>query len=246
MATASFVTDLTEVATQIAEAAAGIGSIVSGFKTVSLARKYYDLYKQQRDFYYTVFQNGVESPLINEANAIPFYYADYAARAATAFNTVTGPFGGESTNTLGWWTRHSNMYADSPDPLITELDADTARLRSDWANYLFRFEELWQEVRNDSRWSKRLAVHNIGLKQGTAVVSSLNSSLDQYQENIADLGNQLATYGNGIAKYVGYKRGLADTADDFTTGTNFRGGSTESRRSVLDGVYDRTYLGPIA
>jgi hypothetical protein len=113
------------------------------------------------------------------------------------------------------------MYGEQPDAQISELEVDTARIRSDWSNYLFRFEELWADVRNDKRWADRLMLHNVGLKQGTSVVSNLTSSLKEYQANISDLGNQLATYGNGIAMYAGYKRGLSDTADDFSRGTTF-------------------------
>jgi hypothetical protein len=221
MVGAIFSTDLTEIATQIAEAAAGIGSILAGFKNVELARKYYDLYQHQREFYYTVFQAGVEVPLINEIYNTPYYNRDYAARVGTLYNADTGPFGGRSGDILGWWTRHSNMYGEQPDAQISELEVDTARIRSDWSNYLFRFEELWADVRNDKRWADRLMLHNVGLKQGTSVVSNLTSSLKEYQANISDLGNQLATYGNGIAMYAGYKRGLSDTADDFSRGTTF-------------------------
>lgn len=228
MVGAIFETNLTEIFTQVVEAAAGIGAIVAGFQQIELARKYYDLYKQQRDFYYTVFHTGVEVPLISEIYNKAYYNRDYAARVATLYNSVTGPLGGASGDTLGWWTRHANMYGQSPDEEITELEADNAKLRSDWSNYLFRFEELWADVRNDSRWSARLMVHNLGLKQGTAVAASMNSALGQYQDNITDLSNQLATYGNGIARYAGYKRGMSDTANDFNHGTTFNGNGNGS------------------
>lgn len=214
-------TSLTETFTQIAEAAAGIGSLLAGLKNVQLARKYYDIYTHQREFYYSVFQQGVEIPLLTEIYFKPYYYKDYGARVDTLYNPVTGPFGGDSGDILGWWKRHSAMYGVLPDPEITELEVDTARIRSDWSNYLFRFEELWADVRNDKRWADRLMLHNVGLKQGTQVVTNLTSSLKEYQANISDLGNQLATYGNGIATYAGYKRGLADTADDHSKGTTY-------------------------
>lgn len=225
MATANFVTDLTEIFTQVAEAAAGIGSLIAGFKTVSLARKYYDLYREQRDYYYNTFQNGVELPLVNDIYNIPIYLKDYAGRAGTIYDPVTGPFGGQSGNIENWLARHAKMYATTADEKITELEPDKARLQSDWTNYLFRFEEVWADTRNDIRWGQRLMVHNIGLKQGTAVTSSLNSSLGEYQDHLRDLSSQLATYGNGIAKYAGYKKGLSDTSDDFAKATSFRDNS---------------------
>lgn len=216
MASANFVTDLTEIVTQIAEAIAGIASIVTGFKLLDLSRKYYNLYKHQREFYYDTFQTGLETPLAAEVYADPVYALNYTGRLATAYATETGPFGGKSTDAAGWWLRHGSAYNLPNDPrLLKELPFDLAALKSDWTNYLFRFEEQFYDVANDIRWRKRLALHNIGIKQGTAVAGSLDSALSQFADNIQDFGNQLATYGNGIAKYAGYKRGMADTADDF-------------------------------
>jgi hypothetical protein len=214
--------DLVEIATQAIEAAAGIGALIQGLKLVELSRKYYDLYNAQRHFYYNVFQNGVETPLLADVYAKPIYVIDYAGRAATAYNALTGPFGGKATDTLGWWTRHANMYAFAPDPLITEMPIDLAALQSDWTNYLFRFEELWADIRNDERWARRLAIHNIGIKQGAEISTALDSALGQYQDNIQDMSNQLATYGNGVAKYAGYKRSLSDMREEFSHGTSYQ------------------------
>lgn len=214
-------TDLVEIATQAAEAAAGIGSIINGFEMVSLSRDYYNLYRDQREFYYNVFQHSAETPLVNEILGIPIYYKDYAGRILTLYNANTGPFGGKSGDALGWWSRHGRMFGLPMDPSIKEYEPDIAKLKSDWTNYLFRFEEHWADVRNDDRWAKRMMAHNVGIKQGTAVSGSLGNSLSQYQQHIADMSSQLATWGNGIARYAGYKRGLADTSDNFSYGTTF-------------------------
>lgn len=218
MAAAAFVTDLTEIATQVAEAAAGIGSVLASFKLLDLAKDYYRLYDQQRQFYYNTFQAGVEAPLAQEVYLDTTPVLDYAARVYTAYNNSTGPFGGQSANGRTWWERHAEAYGAAPDPrLAQEYYTDEARVKSDWTNYLFRFEESYYDLRLDIRWRRRIALHNIGIKQGTNVSSSLGDALSGYQSHIADLSSQLATYGNGIARYVGYKRGLADTADDFNS-----------------------------
>lgn len=212
--------DVTEIATQAAEAAAGIGSILSGFKLVELSRDYYKLYSAQREWYYNVFQRGVEAPMASEVYTDARPTLNYAARVATAYNEDTGPFGGASTDTQGWWIRHASTYGAPADSRLSrELEVDEARVKSDWTNYLFRFEEQYYDVRNDIRWRKRIALHNAGIKQGTATSSALDSALGQYQGHVADFGEQLATYGNGIAKYVGYKRGLADTEAAFDAAT---------------------------
>lgn len=227
MATANFVTDLTEIITQITEAAAGIGSIISGLENVALARKYYDLYNQQRQFYYNVFQNGAERTLANEAYSEPTYVINYGARAQAVLNPSTGPLGSAITDIVGWANRHAGMFATIVDPDITELEVDKARMTSDWVNYLYRFEELWADIRNDARWAHRLIAHNIGIKQGSAVTAALSGAVNNYSSQISDLSSQLATYGNGIAKYAGYKRGLQDISQEFTLGTSF------SHKSVM-------------
>lgn len=221
MAAATFMTDLVEISTQILEAVAGIGSLIAGFESVSLARKYYRLYDAQKQFYYSVFQGNAEYKLVTQAYGEPYYSLNYTGRISTAFNPSTGPLGTNSMDPVKWIARHAGVFAQTMDENITELDTDKARVKSDWANYLFRFEELWADVRNDSRWARRLTAHNIGIKQGTAISSAMSSALVGYQNNISDLASQLATYGNGIAKYAGYKRGLADTAEDFSRGTSF-------------------------
>ena len=218
MATASFVTDLTEILTQAVEAAAGIAGIYNGFKILEISEDYYKLYKEQRDFYYGTFQAGLEAPLASEVYTDPKPILDYAGRISTAYNTDTGPFGGRAGDAQAWWERHANAYGAIRDTrLQAEYQFDVLRVKSDWSNYLFRFEETYFDLRNDIRWRKRMGLHNIGIKQGTAVASAMDSALTAYQGHLQDFGNQLATYGNGIAASVGYKKGLADTADDFNS-----------------------------
>jgi hypothetical protein len=226
MVSQQFIYDETEAITQGIEAAAGIASILQSFQTVQIAQNYYNLYAAQRNYYFNTFQNGVESPLIGMlATDIP-YTENYPARIATAWNPNTGVFGGNASDATGWWKRHSAMYGTTPDPYITEAAVDIPRVQSDWSNYLFRFEEYWYDIRNDQRWYKRMAVHNIGIKQGSAIVPALHYGLTNLTNQIGDMADQLATYGNGAAKYAGYKRGLSDVDDFFRRGTSFKAPDT--------------------
>lgn len=216
MAGAAFVTDLTEILTQAAEAAAGIGSVMQSFDLLKISRKYYELYERQREFYYTTFQQGVEAPLAAEIYADPVPVLNYTGQVSAAYNTNTGPFGGAATDTQAWWTRHAQAYNTAIHPsLLKELPLDVARIKTDWTNYLFRFEEVRFDTLTDIRWKKRLAVHNIGIKIGTDVQSSMEGALTHYQEHIADSAGQLATYGNGIARWAGYQRGLSDVSEAY-------------------------------
>lgn len=216
MASASFVTDLTEITTQAAEAAAGIAGIINAFNILDLQRKYYELYRQQREFYYTTFQQGVEKPLAQDTYDDPHYNYNYQGRVDTLYDTTFGPFIGPSADMEGWWARHAAYYgAEMDGNMLREMPFEIARIKADWTNYMLRFEEHYYDVVNDRRWQRRFAVHNIGIKQGTAIAAALDNSLAGYTDHLHDFGNQLATYGNGAARYVGYRRGLADTSERF-------------------------------
>lgn len=220
MAAAAFVTDLTELATQVLEAAAGLGSMYSESKMLGVARDYYRLYDRQKQFYYNTFQNGLEAPLAREVFAIPYLRLDYGKQIDTLINRESGVFGGSSTDAMGWWARHGNMYNSPTDSSrFGDMEADMARLKSDWANYLFRFEEHYNDTMNDIRWNKRLAVHNIGIKQGTAVAAALATSFSAYEDAMSRTGDMLATMANGAAQYAGYRRGQADTNDTYNSNT---------------------------
>lgn len=220
MAAAAFVTDLTEIATQIVEAVAGIANIYNSFRLLSVSRGYYNLYAQQKAFHYATFQQKLETPLAAEVYSIPLPTLDYARAVMSAYNADTGPFGGKATDADGWWNRHGATYGTVQDErLRREFLAEVERVKTDWTNYLFRFAEAYYDLENDVRWKKRLALHNIGIKTGTAVSSALGGSLSTFQEHVQDFSNQLATYGNGIARLSGYKNGLADTSDQFDRGT---------------------------
>lgn len=216
MAGAAFVTDLTEILTQAAEAAAGIAAIITGYKLLDIQRDYYDLYRRQREFYYDTFQQGVEKPLAEDTyDDLPYSY-NYAARVAELADATFGPMAGPAFDANAWWARHASNYSAPQDAnMLRELPFELARIKTDWCNYMMRFEEHFYDIVNDRRWQRRFAVHNIGIKQGTAVVTSLNDSLSGYTDHLVDLNSQLATYANGAAKHIGYRRGLSNTADDF-------------------------------
>lgn len=207
--------DVVEIATQAVEAVATVVSAYSSFELLEVARDNYELWRDQREYYYSVFQNGLEAPLALEVFNTPVDTLDYSGQAATIYDASTGVLGGQAGDIGGWWDRHAAMYSTVRDAIITELNPDIARLRSDWANYLFRYEEHTVDVHNDIRWDRRLALHNVGIKQGTAVSAALSTAFNVYEEASDGLADQFATIANGAAAYAGYRRGRADTSDDF-------------------------------
>jgi len=231
---------ITEVVNQAAEITGVILDYMANQDMLDLADDYYDLYRDQREFYYETFQTGVEAPLANELYSVPYYNMDYLARINTLYDPATGPLGGASTDALGWLTRHSAAYGTTPSQaLLHNLQVDSAAVKTDWANYMARFEEQYFDVTNDRRLKHRIMLHNVGIKQGSAVAASMSGAVAQYSEAIGGLADSLATIGNGAMKYVGYKRGLSDTADDFD-----RMEYQAPAMSIPD--YNRTAIGQLA
>jgi len=218
MAAATF--DVVEIATQVVEAIGTIASAMSSAALLEVAEDNYDLYRQQKDYYNSTFQMGVEAPLVAEVMAMPRLMLDYSAQAATVYNASTGPFGGQVGDAGGWWDRHAAMYNTVRNAHITEYDADMSRLRSDWANYLFRFEEHNTDILNDIRWNRRLALHNVGIKQGTSISAALSTAFSGYEDAMNDSADQFATFANGAASYAGYRKGMSDTNSTFYESTH--------------------------
>lgn len=213
MATATF--DVVEIATQVIEAVGTIVSAYASYKLLEVAEDNYELWAEQKEYYYNTFQYGVEKPLAAEIFAVPRKALDYVGQVGSVYDSETGPLGGSAGDAGGWWDRHASMYNTTRDAHITEAAPDLARLQSDWANYLFRYEEHYTDVLNDIRWERRIAVHNIGIKQGSAVSGALSTAFTAYEDAMNDTADQFAAVANGAAKYAGYRKGQSDTYDSF-------------------------------
>lgn len=211
MATASFVTDITEIITQAAEAAAMIGSLWSSFGVVNQARQYYNLYNTQRQFYYTTFQQGAELPLAIEVYNTNIAVRNYTAAANEPYLT-TGVFSGAMGDTVGWWTRHNAMFGDSPATSILsdEYAQDRMLMLGHWSNVMFRFEESNVDLLNDQRWDHRMKLHNAALKEQSAVVSALASAEGQREETLTKTASYYAEVSNSLAERRGLVRAHKD------------------------------------
>jgi len=135
------------------------------------------------------------------------------------------------------------MYNTVKDGAITELAPDIAKLKSDWANYLFRYEEHTVDVHNDIRWDRRLALHNVGIKQGTSISAALSTSFKVYEDAIDGVGDEAASIASGAAAYSGYRRGISDTFDDFTHYGYKRNARTPST-NIVSNTAQPGWVGP--
>lgn len=212
MATATFMTDLTEIITQALEGAAMIGSLWSSFGVVDLARSYYNLYNAQRQFYYSTFQVGAEAPLAVAVYNTPLVTMQYAGTAALLYG-AQGVFGGAmGSSALPWYTRHSLMFGATPAAAILsdELTQDQLLVESQWTNVMFRFSEVNFDLLSEQRWDYRMKLHNVALKQMSTVLGSLASSVEQREGIMSDRASNFAGMANSLAQRRGLVQGHKD------------------------------------
>ena len=211
MASAAFVTDLTEIITQALEGAAMVGSLWSSFGVVDLARSYYNLYNTQRQFYYTTFQLGAEAPLAVSVYNVGVVTTDYAGSAAQLYSG-TGIFGGPMGDVTGWWARHGLAFGlpQSRDILNDEAQQDYQLIQSQWINVMYRFSEVNFDLLSEQRWDHRMKLHNVAMKQMSAVLGSLASSVEQREDTMSARASNFADMSNSAAQRRGLVQGHKD------------------------------------
>jgi hypothetical protein len=211
MAAATFQTDLTEILTQVIEAAAMLGSLWSSAKMVEQARSYYNLYRTQRQFYYSTFQTGAEAPLAAAVYGTPIVPINYANASAVLYSSI-GVFGGSMGEASGWWERHGLMFgtAVSDTILSDEYLPDRALMQSQWVNVMFRFEESNFDLLSDQRWDHRMKLHNVAMKQQSAVVSELASGAALREDVMTKTSSYLGDAANSLAERRGMIQGHKD------------------------------------
>lgn len=193
---------------------AALAQLVIAQNYATLARNYYKLYNNQRIFYYRNFQNNVngELGLLNSVFAIPQYAPQYNIQASNlAIFVLPNDF------SSAWWDNHANMYHAPAFRIANKAlgfsgtnpgepeQLDEASITSDFATYLYRYEEHRADVYNERTWEWQNQSLNLGVKQANIVESGLATSfkfMDTANGNMADF---FATQSNGLAKFGGYR-----------------------------------------
>lgn len=225
MVTAS--ADVVEALSVAIEAGIGVwyaDHIADGLmEMMAVSRSYYTLYKQQDDLMRELvydYSTGIIPALLRETKLENPQDPDYASR----IGDMWGSDGIFPTPANTWYNSKKYKYLGNAYTFegVYRQTADRTRLQSDWTNYMFRFEELNTTVDNDVMFQKKLQVMNLGLKVGSSVASSLQDSLGNYQEQMGRSVDQLSTFANGFAQYVGYNRGSNAAKDRLSDNSGFK------------------------
>lgn len=179
-------------------------------EAIDLARDYYKTNKQDFDFFVSNHQPGITasvseamSPTLN-----PKYKHDYYASA---------PAGMAKSSILDkqWFEarRRTHRYAIG---LQRRVDYEFAIQRmhgivGGW-NVATRYEMTYADEHNNRRIDKILEVGNIGIGVGNIVRQNLSSSVGQLASSYDNLGDTIASIGNGYAAKRGYAQGRSDTS----------------------------------
>lgn len=185
-------------------------------EAIDLARDYYKTNKQDFDFFVATHQPSIQQSIAEaiNPNTNPIYRHDYYASA---------PAGMAKASILDkqWFEtrRRTHRYAVG---LQRRVDYEFAIQRmhgivGGW-NVGVRYEMTYADEHNTRRTDKILEMGNVGISVGNIVRQNLASSVGQLASSYDNLGDTIATIGNGYAAKRGYAEGRAETKQRYRSG----------------------------
>ncbi len=198
----------------------------------SLAKKYYNMYDGERQWYYDNFQDGgsdsayTERGLLNYVMTTPLagngqfgigYVPQYAAQRNKVISLASNRVGIDK-----WWGNHASMYSSPQftlgytptgslgsvgEPLSLEYEAIVA----DNTSYMYRYEEHRRDVYDERTWEWQNQALNFGLKQGNITQTGLATSFKFLDETSMGLSDWMATQANGLMLRDKYRGARYDT-----------------------------------
>lgn len=197
--------------------AAMVAEIALKIKAYNLAEDYYKTNKKDYDFFVAQHQGPIAQTATEafDDSVNPLYVFDpYFASAAAVGKTATVD--------KEWFEvrRRAHRYATGAQ---RRVDYEFARIRAHamagaW-NLGRRYELNWVDDRNNRRFDRRIATANIGIGVGNIVAQGLSSSVQRLASSYDNLGDTVATIGNGLAANTGYVQGRAETQARFNQTT---------------------------
>ena len=205
-------------------------------KAVDLAKDYYKLNKKDYEFFKSTHQAPIQqsvSEAMSDATN-PKYTPDFYA-------SVPAGMGQSSISDKQWFEarRRNHRYARG---LGRRIDMDFAIVRmhailGGW-NIARRYELTYADEHNNRRFDRKVEVANIGLGIGNIVREGLASSVQNVASAYDNLGDTIATIGNGLAASGGYSAGRKDTASRYgSTSAPTQNSSQASNHNPTIGPY---------
>lgn len=178
-------------------------------KAIDLAKDYYNLNKQDYNFFQSTHQGPISQTAVEAfaASTNPTYAYD-------AYASVPGGIAHSSIIERQWFEarRRISKYNVGQQ---RRLDYDMAIARTHgmaagW-NAGIRYELNWTDAHNNRANDRKLAIANIGLGMGAIVRQGLAASVSKLSSSYDAIGDTVASIGNGFAAYSGYQDGRQNT-----------------------------------
>lgn len=178
-------------------------------ESIDLARDYYNTNKRDFDFFVWTHEGPIKETVAEAMSptANPRYEHDYYASA---------PAGMAKSSILDkqWFEARRRVHKHAVG-LQRRIDYSFAIQRmhgivAGW-NIGRRYEMTYADQRNNRRFDKKLEAANIGIGVGNIVAQGLSSAVGKLAASYDNLGDTVATIGNGLAANSGYKAGRQDT-----------------------------------
>ncbi len=189
---------------------------------IDLANDYYDLYKEQRNYYYNTFQQLGELPLTNELYGVPFYVPLYVQSGTWVSNGIVTnsslfyytPQAAFQANTVYGTTlfNHLKMYNSNfvlNVPALIEL----SEISDDWRTYFYRYEEHRRDVYNARRYAQQMDADSFGVKEGAQIERGLATSFAAFDEAQGRLVSAMDNSVDDLATHIGYRRQIKESLE---------------------------------
>jgi hypothetical protein len=192
-----------------------IGQILLERKAQSLAQDYYNVNKQDFDFFVATHQAPMAASAAEAFNPTlnPTYVQDkYVATPAAAARVA------ELDRQWYMARRSLSRYATGAGQR-TDYEFAKSRSQQMVMNWFlgYRSEFTYAVDHNERAFNRKVMVVNIGIGAGNEVARGLASAAGNLDKAYGQLGNQFGSLASGLSGKIGQEQGKADAKADYKT-----------------------------
>lgn len=181
--------------------AAAIAEFELKRQAINLAKDYYNVNKQDYQFFQNTHQPAIGSSANEVFSALnPTYKYDFYASVPAAIAKVN------NVDKQWYEARRRIPKYNIGQQRRLDYDMSVARAHAVTAgwNAGIRYELSWVDDHNERAFNRKAAVVNVGIGVGNIVREGLANSVSALATSYDVLGDTVASIGNGYAAYSGY------------------------------------------
>jgi hypothetical protein len=176
-------------------------------KAINLAKDYYNVNKQDYDYVASHHQPAMRQTAIEAFGpSNPYYAYDLPASVAA---------GMAKSNIIDkQWHEARRRMSKYNVGQMRRLDyemaiAKTHAVMGGW-NAGIRYELAWADEHNNRTYNRKLSIANIGIGFGNIVRAGLAASVQKLAASYDNIGDTIASIGNGMQERAGYQEARKD------------------------------------